>query len=120
MDHLDHGSQRMVMRAGVAAGARGPRDREPVPEIEGKRWVAVLACRDDIDATLKEKARRLLTRPGQGDEPMKATAARTLSAIESEVKATLLRLSTTTPLSREDRHARARSTSPVSSKYAYH
>ena len=59
-----------------------------------RRWVAVLSGRDDIDATLKEKARGLLAGERSGDAPVHvATPDESLSAIESEVTAILARLS---------------------------
>jgi predicted ATPase/DNA-binding SARP family transcriptional activator len=60
---------------------------------DARRWLAILAHRNDVDATLKEKARRLLEDEGKAGEITDAVVAeRSLSAIEAEVTAILARL----------------------------
>lgn len=62
-----------------------------------RRWLAVVSCREDVDATLRQKAHRLLARLGPGDAPPASAADASLSAVETEVKATLARLSPEAP-----------------------
>ena len=64
---------------------------------DARRWLAVVSCREDVDATLRQKAHRLLARLGTGDARPGSAVGTSLSAVEIEVKATLARLSREAP-----------------------
>jgi tetratricopeptide (TPR) repeat protein len=65
--------------------------------VDGRRWLNVIAALDDVDATLRDKARRLLEREAVSAESnAPATAIASLGELEAEIYASLARIAALT------------------------